>query len=558
MRFDYGIAFILLLLGSGCHSADDIDIELHEVVIGDINIDIDLDEELNAYMSEVEPVVPKKRPRLEWDHEGYANNAPPKPQIIQPPVTDNSKKRLDSEPHPNAIAILSAGGKIDGQLRKAVINVHLYFSKISTNPIEATAAAFKMGRNVISRVIANGNQYKKPKRQGKLKLELDEFDKSIIRRIVHGFFRRKEPPTVEKILAATKEELKERFPYGKSKLKDLLRELNFKYGPKQGKSVQLMERTDISAWRTRYLRDIRKYRREDRPLVYLDETWFNCNEAPKKFWQVKDQVKNAKEAKHPGSDITFGLPEASGRGKRLIIVNAIERSGPVPNALLVFPSKSPITPEDYHKDMDASNFEKWFKEKLLPNLKPNSVIIMDNAPYHSRKEGTCALSLKKVELRTCLEDMGFFDYFAHLNETEIDPTAMTSKKMLELWKEHRTYFEYYAVDSMALTAKHTVLRLPPYHCIFNPIEMLWAYQKGLARNQGGLQRSVAVATTTCQNAFSQIPKDDLSRYFDHAIKEETAYWNEALSFQHPSVIIPLYDSDEEVDEEEGTDAEDEF
>ena len=35
-------------------------------------------------------------------------------------------------------------------------------------------------------------------------------------------------------------------------------------------------------------------------------------------------------------------------------------------------------------EMDAEVFEKWFLETLLPNLDPESVIIMDNASYHSR------------------------------------------------------------------------------------------------------------------------------------------------------------------------------
>ena len=38
---------------------------------------------------------------------------------------------------------------------------------------------------------------------------------------------------------------------------------------------------------------------------------------------------------------------------------------------------------DYHGQMDGGNFEKWYKEKLLPNLPPNSIIVMDNASYHS-------------------------------------------------------------------------------------------------------------------------------------------------------------------------------
>jgi len=32
--------------------------------------------------------------------------------------------------------------------------------------------------------------------------------------------------------------------------------------------------------------------------------------------------------------------------------------------------------------MNATSFEEWFKEKLLPALPPNTLIVMDNASYH--------------------------------------------------------------------------------------------------------------------------------------------------------------------------------
>ncbi|PSN49344.1 hypothetical protein C0J52_04294 [Blattella germanica] len=35
--------------------------------------------------------------------------------------------------------------------------------------------------------------------------------------------------------------------------------------------------------------------------------------------------------------------------------------------------------------MDSYRFTLWFKEQLLPNIPENSVIIMDNASYHSRE-----------------------------------------------------------------------------------------------------------------------------------------------------------------------------
>ncbi|KAJ4427372.1 hypothetical protein ANN_24993 [Periplaneta americana] len=33
--------------------------------------------------------------------------------------------------------------------------------------------------------------------------------------------------------------------------------------------------------------------------------------------------------------------------------------------------------------MNQVNFEKWVDEKLIPNLPPRSVVVMDNVPYHS-------------------------------------------------------------------------------------------------------------------------------------------------------------------------------
>ena len=33
--------------------------------------------------------------------------------------------------------------------------------------------------------------------------------------------------------------------------------------------------------------------------------------------------------------------------------------------------------------MNAENYKKWLMEKLIPNLPPNSVLIIDNAPYYN-------------------------------------------------------------------------------------------------------------------------------------------------------------------------------
>ena len=35
--------------------------------------------------------------------------------------------------------------------------------------------------------------------------------------------------------------------------------------------------------------------------------------------------------------------------------------------------------------MTADHYEEWFATKLLPDVPPNSIIVMDNASYHSRR-----------------------------------------------------------------------------------------------------------------------------------------------------------------------------
>ena len=71
-----------------------------------------------------------------------------------------------------------------------------------------------------------------------------------------------------------------------------------------------------------------------------------------------------------------------GKGLRLIILGAGSESGWIPNTTLIFRSKK--NTGDYHDEMTAEHFEDWFASKLLPNVQPNSLVVMDNASYHSR------------------------------------------------------------------------------------------------------------------------------------------------------------------------------
>lgn len=176
-----------------------------------------------------------------------------------------------------------------------------------------------------------GTGTKGTKARGKRPFYVDEFDRAVIRRIVHEYFGRNEPPTLTNLLATVKERLTEgnttTFPYGRKVLWKIMRQIGFRYGKRRGPNPHMLyERADIAEWRVRYLRDIQMYREQNRSIVYLDETWFTSNDAYVYQWQ-DDKLQQNPRLMRQDCRFTHGLRQGSGRGQRLIIVNAIEREG---------------------------------------------------------------------------------------------------------------------------------------------------------------------------------------------------------------------------------------
>lgn len=49
-------------------------------------------------------------------------------------------------------------------------------------------------------------------------------------------------------------------------------------------------------------------------------------------------------------------------------------------------------------------------------------------------------------------------------------------ELLQIVKQYKAKLGH-AVDELICIMGHQVLRLSPYHCIFNPIELIWAQSK---------------------------------------------------------------------------------
>jgi hypothetical protein len=54
---------------------------------------------------------------------------------------------------------------------------------------------------------------------------------------------------------------------------------------------------------------------------------------------------------------------------------------------------------------------------------------------------------------------------------------MFNAHLMETVNRVRLKYDKYKVDEISQEVVHTVLRLPPYHCELNPIELVWAQIK---------------------------------------------------------------------------------
>ncbi|XP_041974434.1 uncharacterized protein LOC121729854 [Aricia agestis] len=377
----------------------------------------------------------------------------------------------------------------------------------------------------------------KKRKPSSKKIALDNFDLVALRNTVNSFYTvRKEVPTLKKILAAAKRDLN--FPGERTTLRLILREqLGYKFKKCKNARLVLIQKPDIAAWRARYLRRMKENRElgaDKKPVTYLDETWIHSHYTVRKCWQ------NSSDA---------SIMKNTNPGQRWILVHAGGENGFIPEADLLYKCKSKTG--DYHNEMDTTNFTKWLKEKLLPNLPPNGIVVINNAPYHStQKEKVPHQSALKHEMQSWLTTHNI-NYDIKITRPELYQIIRSNKPQKK-----------YVVDELLKESGHEVVRLPPYHCDLNPIEYIWnlVKQRVADKNIDQLERKIEGLT---KEAIESITVADWKKEVNHVERLEAEYW-EKDRLQEENVrqiIISLggedSSSDSEVEDDESDESESE-
>jgi len=405
--------------------------------------------------------------------------------------------------------MVQKGSPISPEIRQATVKLKLYFDRVRGDSEEEklqsvlkTSHALDVGVASVRRIMADYNRdpesiNKERLKRGRPANAIHDNSQSLARHFIRSANREGRHITQEMVQEYLQEQLND-CEFSIRTLGRTLDRWGFTFG-KGVRSAHLKEKDYVIAARRRYLRSKignRDGNSTQRPEVYLDETYVNKNHSNDYTWYLDEDGP--------------WVQKPTGKGERLIIINAITKSGWVPGAKLVF--KSTRKTGDYHGQMNHGLFKKWFQEQLLPNIPEESLIIMDNASYHNTLSKTSAptASSKKEEIKKWLlknnipiaEDSLKAELIEVLNKVAPSPT--------------------YAIDEIAQQSGHEVLRTPPYHPELQPIETCW----GVVKNEMARHCDFTMSNLMIQidSAFKKITMKTCSGLIKKMRNNEDEFW----------------------------------
>lgn len=406
---------------------------------------------------------------------------------------------------------MGQGKPLTSEEKKAIVALKKYFDRTQSDlleqempSVEKVTHALGFGIATVKRVMADYNRGASFAERGKIHRGRPQRALSdSMQAIAREYIRRANKEGAYITLEMLCNHIEEEAPEQEFSIRTLGRALDrwgFTYG-KGTRTQRYKEKDHVVAARQRYLRRKIANRKRGgavRPEVYLDESYVNKNHSNDFIWYFDDDGP--------------WVQKPTGKGERLIIMNAITKDGWVPGAKVTF--KSTRKTGDYHGQMNQEIFTKWFREKLLPNIPADSLIIMDNASYHNVLTPLSAPtpSCKKEKIRSWLEKNNF--------PAKDDCLKAELVEMLNKVSPQPTY----VLDEIAAKQGHEVLRTPPYHPELQPIETCWGVVKNeIARNCDFTMNNLILQL---EKAFSKVTAKTCFGIIKEVRDVEDAFWRD--------------------------------
>jgi len=135
---------------------------------------------------------------------------------------------------------------------------------------------------------------------------------------------------------------------------------------------------------------------------------------------------------------------------------------------------------------------------------------MDNASYHSvKKDPVPTNSWKKNDIIQWLESNGV-----------VIDKPMVKFQLIAKVNAIKPRHEKFVIDEKALKTNRFVLRLPPYHCELNPIELAWSVVKNHVKQNNTSYKLMFDVQQLLYEGVQKVTADMWANFVSHTIKEE--------------------------------------
>jgi hypothetical protein len=203
-----------------------------------------------------------------------------------------------------------------------------------------------------------------------------------------------------------------------------------------------------------------------------------------------------------------------------------------------------------------------YLRELCPKLGRGAVLIIDNAPYHTRNLFAMPTERSRYDEMTV---------FCDENGIEYPVERATSNRRLhdrlhkdafwQVWVKPRVekFPVMYAAEAIASEFEVEILRLPPYHCFFNPIEMAWSVVKGHVAKKNSSEKvanKLELVKELLNDTLNAIQKETLVNWVRYTRDKEEQYHNtDSVQVNRVEpLVIPNDDDDSDDDDDDDEDA----
>ncbi|CAK1595314.1 unnamed protein product [Parnassius mnemosyne] len=179
------------------------------------------------------------------------------------------------------------------------------------------------------------------------------------------------------------------------------------------------------------------------------------------------------------------------------------------------PFKEFVSPRKKRKMSHFSVSEKqqrpiYYLDETWVNAGHTVGKVWEDTTVQSRKQAFLEVtSWKKIDIQEWL------------SSKQISFEAKETKvQLLKKVKDVKIQYQSYVVDELAKAVGVEVLRLPPYHCELNPIELVWADVKGYVARKNTTFK-MADVKKLLQQALGNISAEKWQNCISHVKKEES-------------------------------------